>query len=120
MPCYIYCNFSMYVHVRTSPIPVFCCIGIPSTPGDITINTSCLSAITSWDQVTSNSICGPVSYDVTVLPSDGVAMMRITDTSYMYTNLKSDNNYTVTVAGRNNAGVGNSATGFFSVVGKHM
>ena len=35
-------------------------------------------------------------------------MMRITDTSYNFTGLIPDNSYTVTVAGRNDAGVGES------------
>jgi len=35
-------------------------------------------------------------------------MIRITDTSYNFTGLSHDNNYTVSVAGRNNAGVGTS------------
>ena len=58
----------------------------------------------SWDPATSDLVCGPVSYDVTISPS-GV-MMRITDTSYNFTGLTPDTSYTVTVAGRNNAGVG--------------
>ena len=62
----------------------------------------------SWDPVTSDPVCGPVSYDITISPSDGVVMMRITDTSYNFTGLTPDNNYTVTVAGRNDAGVGES------------
>ena len=49
-----------------------------------------------------------MSYDVTISPSDGVVMMRITDTFYNFTGLTPDNSYTVTVAGRNNAGVGES------------
>ena len=60
----------------------------------------------SWDAVTSDPVCGPVSYDVTISPSDGVMMMRITDTSYNFTGLIPDNSYTVTVAGRNDASMG--------------
>jgi len=36
--------------------------------------------------------------------------MRITDTSYNFTGLAPDNSYTVTVVGRNNAGVGESTS----------
>ena len=44
-------------------------------------------------------------------------MMRITDTSYNFTGLISDNSYTVTVAGRNSAGVGESTARMVSVAG---
>ena len=36
-------------------------------------------------------------------------MMRITDTSYSFTGLTPDSSYTVTVAGRNDAGMGESS-----------
>ena len=65
-----------------------------------------MSTIISWDPVTSDPVCGPVSYDVTISPFDGVVMMKINDTSYNFTGLTPDNSYTVTVAGRNDAGVG--------------
>jgi len=68
----------------------------------------------TWSPVTSDQVCGPVSYDVTILPSDGVMMMRITDTSYNITGLAPDTSYTVNVAGRNSAGVGKSSeTNFY-------
>jgi len=53
---------------------------------------------------------------VTISPSDGVMMMRITDTSYNITGLTPDNNYTVTVAGRNSAGIGESSVHVVSTV----
>ena len=86
-----------------------CCIGNPPSPGDITITEGCLSIITSWDPFTSDPVCGPVSYDVTISPSDGVTMIRINDTSYNFTGVTPDNNYTVTVTGRNYVGVGEPA-----------
>ena len=60
--------------------------------------------IISWDPVTSDPVCGPVSYDVMISSSDGVVMMRIAGTSYNSTGLTPDNSYTVTVTGRNDAG----------------
>ena len=77
---------------------------------DITVCKGCLSIITSWDPVSSHPVCEPLSYDVTISPSDGVMMMRITDTSYNFTGLTLNTYYTVTVAGRNNAGVGESVS----------
>jgi len=52
-------------------------------------------------------VCGPVSYNVTISPSDGV-MMRITNIFYNFTGLTPGTSYTVTVAGINMAGVGES------------
>jgi len=45
---------------------------------------------------------------VTISPFDGVIMKKITDSSYNFTGLTPDNSYTVTVVGRNRAGVGES------------
>jgi len=42
----------------------------------------------SWNPPSSDPACGPVSYDVTVSPpSDGVMMMRMTNTFYNFTGL---------------------------------
>lgn len=88
----------------------FICTGPPAIIADVRASDICLTDVTiSWNPVTSDPVCGPVSYDVTISPSDGVMMMRITDTSYNITGLTPDNSYTVTVAGRNDAGVGESS-----------
>ena len=93
----------MFISVCTSH--VFYCIGSPSSPGNITIIEGCLSILTSWDPFTSDPVCG-LSYDVSISPSDGVVMMRITDTSYNFTGLIPYTNYNITVTGRNDVGVG--------------
>jgi len=62
----------------------------------------------SWSPPSSDPVCGPVSYDVIISSSDGVIMMRITNTSYNITGLTPGISYTVTVAGINMAGVGKS------------
>ena len=59
-----------------------------------------------------------MSYNVAISPSDGVVMMRVSDTSYNFTGLTPDNNYTVTVAGINNADVGESGDMIVSAEGK--
>jgi len=73
--------------------------------------------VASWDPITGDPLCGPVSYDVTISPSDGVMIVRITDTSYNFTGLTTDNSYTITVAGRNDAGVGESTSVITAVAG---
>ena len=84
-------------------------VGPPLIVHNIIEKERCLSDFTvSWDPVTSDPVCGPVSYGVTISPSDGVMMMRIIYTSYNFTELQIGTNYTVTVAGRNRAGVGES------------
>ena len=89
------------------------CTPVGPPPAVVNIKSSEICLVNfvaaSWDP-----LCGPVSYDVTISPSDGVVMMRITDTSYNFTGLTPDNSYTITVAGRNDAGVGESSmTSFY-------
>ena len=93
--------------------------GPPSTITSITASdTSCLTtnAIVSWDPSTSDPVCGPVSYNVKISPSDGVVVMIINDTSYNFTTLTPGTNYTVTVAGNNMAGVGESNMTMFNII----
>ena len=94
-------------------------VGQPPAPvGEITVIKGSLNFTASWDPVTNDLVCGgPLSYDVRISPSSGVMMMRITDTSYNFTGLTSDSIYTVTVAGRNNIGVGESASVMVSFAG---
>jgi len=99
------------VHILGPPSPV---------SGIFTTASGCLSTIVSWDPVASDPVCGPVSYDVAISPSDGVMMMRITDNSYNFTGLTPDNSYTVTVASRNIVGVGRPFSGTVSVEGNNM
>ena len=73
--------------------------------------------VVSWDPFTSHPVCGDVLYDVTISPSDGVEMMRITDTSYSvakspynFTRLTNSANLTLTVIGTNFGGSGEPAT----------
>ena len=71
--------------------------------------------VLSWDSVTTASMSAPVSYDITISPSDGVTMMRITNTSYNITELTPATNYTVTVTSRNDVGVGEEAVIMFHI-----
>ena len=62
-----------------------------------------------WDSVTSDPVCGPVEYDVTVSLSDGVKLMRVANTSYNFTGLTPSTYYIITVAAVNLAGYGQSS-----------
>ena len=95
--------------------------GPPSPITSITASdTSCLTTkynvIVSWDPSTSDPVCGPLSYNVTISPSDGVTVMRITDTTYNFTTLTPGTDYTVTVAANNMAGVGQSNMTIFYII----
>ena len=57
----------------------------------------------------------PVSYDVTLSPSDGVTIVKIADTSYSITGLTPDISYNVTVTSRNEAGTGKAAVMIFRI-----
>ena len=55
-------------------------------------------------------MCGPVTYNITVMPSHGMIMMIINDTVYNITGLYYNTNYTITMYATNNHGSGESAT----------
>ena len=63
----------------------------------------------SWSPVGSDTVCGPVTYNITVMPSHGMIMM-INDTVYNITGLYYDTFYTITVYASNNVGNGEPAT----------
>ena len=62
-----------------------------------------------WSPVDSDTVCGPVTYNITVMPSHGMIMM-ISDTVYNITGLHYNTNYTITVYASNNYTSGEPAT----------
>lgn len=88
----------------------------PPTPGNITRNEICSASSTiSWDPFVSDPVCGPVAYDVTLMPSDGVTLRKVMDSFYILADLAPRTNYSFIVAGRNDAGVGESSVTVFYV-----
>ena len=64
----------------------------------------------SWPPIDSDTVCGPVTYNITVIPSHGIIMM-INDTVYNITGLNYEETvYTITVYATNNASDGEPAT----------
>ena len=59
----------------------------------------------SWSPVGSDRVCGPVTYNITVMPSHGM-MMMINDTVYNITGLNYNTNYIITVYATNRIGNG--------------
>ena len=77
-------------------------IGTPSTPVLTYKNTS-HEILLSWSPVGSDGVCGPVTYNITVMPSHGM-MMMINDTVYNITGLNYNTNYIITVYATNSHG----------------
>ena len=88
----------MYVSVYTGP-PFINPVTSKVCFTDITI---------SWS-VTSDLVCGPVSYILTISP-DGMMMMRNIITSYDFTGLIPGTDYTVSIEPSSSAGSGQAYT----------
>ena len=54
-------------------------------------------------------MCGPVTYNITVMPSHGMMMMMINDTAYNIIGLYYNTTYIITVYATNNVGDGEPA-----------
>ena len=95
--------FSICIHIS---------IGSPSSVRNLIATVTCLqlSIRTIWDPATGNPLCGDISYDVMLSLSNGTIIMVTSTTNNFYTFSDSTpaTDYYVTVAGRNNAGVGES------------
>ena len=81
---------------------------VPDSPA-LTYNRTYNEILVSWSPVGSDGVCGPVTYNVTVMPSHGM-MMMINDTVYNITGLNYNTNYIITVYATNNGGHGEPAT----------
>ena len=86
-----------------------CCTYIgPLTPSpvDLTVRDIFDTTISgvSWTAPSDDPVCGPISYDVKVSPSDEVTIMSINDTYYDITGLTPATSYNITVIGSNMAG----------------
>ena len=76
--------------------------GTPSIPA-LTYSSTLHEILVSWSPVGSDRVCGPVTYNITVMPSHGM-MMMINDTVYKIVGLKNNTNYTITVYASNKIG----------------
>ena len=76
-------------------------IGVPKSHRPVLTYKSRLNEIlVSWSPISNNEACGPVSYNVTVMPSHGMVMM-VNDTAYNITGLYYNTDYTITVYATN-------------------
>ena len=72
---------------------------VPSSPV-LTYKSTLNEILVSWSPVGSDTVCGPVTYNITVMPSHGMIMM-INDTVYNITGLYYNTNYIITVYATN-------------------
>ena len=94
----------MYICVLAINSPT----GVPSSPV-LTYGSTLDEILLSWLPVGSDTVCGPVTYNITVMPSHGMIMM-INDTVYNITGLYYNTNYTITVLASNDHSSGEPAT----------
>ena len=82
--------------------------GAPNSHPVLTHKSTYNEILVSWSPVDSDRVCGPVTYNITVMPSHGM-MMMINDTVYNITGLNYNTNYNITVYATNSVGHGNPA-----------
>ena len=75
----------------------------------LTYKSTLNEILVSWSPVGSDTVCGLVTYNITVMSSHGVIMM-INDTVYNITGLYYNTNYIITVYATNKHGDGKPAT----------
>jgi len=94
---------------------------VPSRVDNLALTRGCLSIFALWDNVTSDQVCGSVSYNVTITAPDKTTMEEIiTENNYTIERLLSNTSYSVTVAGINDAGRGEFSEAMTSdVAGDH-
>jgi len=91
------------------------CVSVGSPPPVTNLRViegsiGCTSATISWNEVFSYPVCGSLIYLITRRTSSGITTTSITgDTSFHFDDLNSTTSYTITVAGSNDAGVGESS-----------
>ena len=87
---------------------VLCYVGAPFAVSNIRDDEKCTtSVIVSWDPSTSNSVCDPLNYTVSLSPDMNQGPFITSDTSISLTGLVI-NNVLVTIQPTNMAGNGNS------------
>ena len=96
-----------YTYIRMN-VHITSLTGVSSSPV-LTYKSTLHEILISWSPVGSDTVCGPVTYNITVMPSHGMIMM-INDTVYNITGLYYNTNYIITVYATNKHGDGEPTT----------
>ena len=105
----MYLSTITYYTMYTKLYIIAALTGTPSTPV-LTYKSTYNEILVSWSPVGSDGVCGPVTYNITVMPSHGM-MMMINNTVYNITGLNYNTNYIITVYATNShGGHGENAT----------
>ena len=86
---------------------VYVYIGPPSPINNFNVREKCSTSVSgvSWTPSSGDPVCGPVSHELTISPTDQMIMiMRRNETSYDITGLTTDTSYDFTVISSNMAG----------------
>ena len=84
-------------------------VGPPSNISYINFDDECITSLTvSWSLSTSNPVCNPLTYNVSISPPHGGPFIT-SNTNITITGLNDGTAYTISVQPINMAGVGNVA-----------
>ena len=115
--------YSVLLNVLKHTLPTVLYTGPPSSVSDFYARRGCSSFVVSFSPATGDPVCGPVSYSVRAIPSDfeepdvtHYELERLSNTEYEISDLK-PNNYTFSVIGVNNAGLGPTFNSMMFTVG---
>ena len=114
---YVYTSVCMCVHRYLHLIFV-----IAGPPGDITdltilsITSATCGIVMQWRRASSNPVCGPVWYTITITEGGSLVITNTTTmTSYAVTGLYDNTEYHFSVTASNIAGSGNSTSKSFMI-----
>ena len=93
-----------YMKFTAAACTVFSLKGVLDSPV-LKFKSTYNEILVSWSPVDSDRVCGPVTYNIIVMPSHGM-MMMINDTVYNITGLNYNTNYIIIVYATNNGGQG--------------
>ena len=114
----------IYVHMYIVHVcQIFTNCVLTGPPDDVTdIKTTC-GRVVEWSAASSDPVCGPVWYTVTISTEEGILIItdNTTMTNYNITGLNDNTVYHVNVTASNNAGSSNSSTRMMnSSIGKFI